>query len=333
MQYKGVLQVPACIVREVTVMGKYIIKRILIIIPILFATSIIVFTLVKLAPGDPVSIMLNGKQASEETKANLAKEFSLDKPMAQQYFIWLKNALHGDFGISYKSRISVNVMISTRIGVTVQMVIMSLLITLVISIPLGVFSAIKKRSIIDVASSFISYIGSASPVFFTGIVFVIFFCYKMNLFPAYGTGSSVGENFKYLFLPSLALGLNQVALDSRILRSAMIESLNSNYITTVVAKGMPKKNVYFKHAFKNSMIPVVTIIGMQVGFVITGAVLVETVFGISGIGSLIVTSVKNNDLPLIQACTLLLVFVYIFMNTVADIAYAFIDPRVDYKKG
>ncbi|MGN0352121.1 MAG: ABC transporter permease [Roseburia sp.] len=313
-------------------MGKYIVKRLIMIIPLLLVTSIIVFGLVKLAPGDPVSIMLNGKQASEETKASLAAEFNLDKPVVQQYFLWLKSALHGDFGISYKSRISVNEMIASRVGVTFQMILMSMGITLVIALPLGVICAIRKKSFIDAVGSIITYVGSASPVFFTGMVFVIFFCYKANLFPAYGTGTSVRENFKYLFLPSLALGLNQIALDTRILRSSMIEVLNSNYITTVVAKGMPKRNIYFKHAFKNSTIPVVTIIGMQVGYVITGAVLVESVFGISGIGSLIVTSVKTNDMPLIQACTLLLVFVYVLMNSLVDILYAVIDPRVKYDK-
>lgn len=315
-------------------MARYILKRILMIIPILFVSSIIVFTLVKLSPGDPIAIMMNGKQATEETKAQLAAEFYLDKPVVQQYFIWLGNALKGDFGVSYKSRISVNEMIASRIGVTAQMVLMSLVVTLVISLPIGFISGIKKKSIFDAVGSVISYLGSASPVFFTGLLFVIFFCYRNNYFPANGTGSNVVENFRYLFLPSLALGINQVALDSRILRSSLIESLNSNYILTATAKGMPKSNVYFKHAFKNSMIPVVTIIGMQVGFIITGAVLVENVFGVSGIGSLIVSSVKNNDMPLVQACTILLVFIYIFMNTLVDILYALIDPRVDYgKKG
>lgn len=313
-------------------MKTYIVKRFLMIIPILFVTSIIVFALVKVSPGDPISIMMNGKQASEETKASLTKQFYLDKPVVEQYLIWLKNVVTGNLGVSYKSRISVNSIIASRLGVTAQMVLMSLAVSLLVSLPLGVICAIKKRSIIDAAGSLISYIGSASPIFFTGIVFVIFFCYKSNLFPPYGTGENVTENFTYLFLPSLALGINQVALNSRILRSSMIESLNSDYITTVVAKGMPKSNVYFRHAFMNSILPVITIIGMQVGFIITGSVLIETVFGISGVGSLVVTSVKNNDMPLIQACTLLLVFIYIFMNTVVDIGYAFIDPRVDYRK-
>ena len=313
-------------------MAQYIFKRLIMIIPIMFITSVVVFTLVKLSPGDPIAIMLNGKQASEETKANLAAEFYLDKPVVQQYLIWLGNALKGDFGVSYKSRISVNEMIASRIGVTTQMINMSLFFTLVISVPIGIISGIKRRSIFDFVGSVICYLGSASPVFFTGLIFVIIFCYKSNLFPANGTGSTVMENFRYLFLPSLALGINQVALDSRILRSSLIETLGSNYMTTVKAKGMPKRNIYFKHAFRNSMIPVVTIIGMQVGFIITGAVLVENVFGVSGIGSLIVSSVKNNDMPLVQACTLLLVFVYIFMNTLVDILYAIIDPRVDYGK-
>lgn len=313
-------------------MTKYIIKRILMIIPVMLVTSIIVFTLVKLSPGDPVLNMLNGKQATQATKDALAAEFNLDKPPVEQYLIWLKNAITGDLGTSYKSRLSVGSMIAEKAGVTAQLVLMSMVIMFVLSIPLGMVCAIKRKRAADIIGSVVTYVCSASPVFFTGLIFVIFLTYKNKWFPSYGTGDSFAENLKYLFLPALALGLNEMALVSRVLRSSMIEALDSNYIETVRAKGMPKRNIYITHAMKNSMMPVVTIAGMQIGFIIISSVLVEQVFGIAGLGSLIITAVKNNDYPLIQATTLLLVLIYITANTLVDIIYVLIDPRVDFEK-
>jgi len=298
----------------------------------MLVTSIIVFALVKLSPGDPVLNMLNGKQATQETKDALAAEFNLDRPTVEQYFIWLKNALTGDLGMSYKSRLPVTSMIADKAGITTQLVLMSMGMMFALSIPLGIVCAIKRKSVIDIIGSVLTYVCSASPIFLTGLVFVIYLTYKNKWFPSFGTGDSVAENFRYLFLPALALALNEVALLSRILRGAMIEALDSNYIGTAIAKGMPKRTVYITHALKNSMIPVVTITGMQIGFVIISSVLVEQVFGISGLGSLIITAVKSNDYPLIQGTTLLLVLIYIVINTIIDIIYVIVDPRINLEK-
>jgi len=311
-------------------MLRYIIKRILSIFPALLVASIVIFGLVHLAPGDPVTIMLGGKQASQETREALTEKYHLDENVVVQYGYWLKGALHGDFGESYKSKQSVSSMIAARLGITIQLVLMSLFISVGAGTALGMISGIKKNTILDRVSSTLSFIGSSSPIFFTAIIFVIIFSYKLNWLPAFGTGSSVLENFQYLLLPSLALGINMVTLNSRLIRSSMINVLDSNFIQTVRAKGMPSSNIYFKHALRNSLIPMVTVAGLQVGFLITGAVLVENTFGIGGIGSLIVQAVLTNDYPLIQGAALLIVSVYLVVNMVVDILYAVIDPRVSY---
>lgn len=311
-------------------MFSYVIRRLLLLIPIMFFASILVFGMSHLSKADPALVMVGGKQTSPEVLENIREKYHLNEPVWKQYIIWAGNAVQGDLGESFKMKQSVSGMIAERLPLTIQLVLMSAIITFVLAVPLGIISAVKKNSWIDYGASLVSLIGVSSPVFFTGLLMVLLFSYKWNILPAFGAGDNVIENFKYLLLPSLALGVNMLALSSRITRSGMIEALGSNYIETAIAKGIPKHIVVLKHAFKNALIPLLTVTGLQLGFLIVGTVLVEYTFGLGGIGSLIVHGVQSSDYPLVQGTTIFLVAFFLLTNLVVDVLYAVIDPRIRY---
>ena len=216
-------------------MIKFIAKRILQLILILFAASVLIFCMVRITPSDPVSSMTKGRRISGETREALEKQYYLDRSLPEQYIIWITNALHGDLGDSFEHRQSVNSLIAGRLPTTIQLVIMSAILALVIAIPVGIISAVKMNSVTDRLLSVFTLIFVASPVFLTAIILMLVFALHLQLFPSFGSGSNWVENLRYLFLPSLALGMNMVALISRITRSNMIEQLNSNYATTALA--------------------------------------------------------------------------------------------------
>ena len=311
-------------------MFSYIIRRLLLLLPIMFFASILVFGMSHLSKTDPALVMVGGKQTSPEVLENIREKYHLNEPVWKQYIIWAGNAVRGDLGESFKMKQSVSGMIVERLPLTIQLVLMSAFITIILAVPLGIISAVKKNTWIDYLSSLISLIGVSSPVFFTGLLMVLLFSYKWNILPAFGAGDNIIENFKYLLLPSLALGVNMLALSSRITRSGMIEALGSNYIETAIAKGIPKRVVILKHAFKNALIPLLTVTGLQFGFLIVGTVLVEYTFGLGGIGSLIVHGVQSSDYPLVQGTTIFLVTFFLLMNLIVDVLYAVIDPRIRY---
>ena len=308
----------------------YIVRRLLLLIPVLFFVSVLIFGMSHLSPTDPALVMVGGKQTSPEVLENIREKYHLNEPIYTQYLYWIKDAVNGDLGESFKQKQAVTGMIAERLPLTIQLVLMSLLITILISIPLGIIAAVKKNTWVDYVSSLFALSGVSSPVFFTGVLLVLLFSYKLDILPAFGTGDTVMENFKYLLLPSLALGVNMIALSSRITRSGMIEVLNTNYIQTAVAKGIPKHVVVLKHGLKNALIPLLTVTGLQLGFLIVGTVLVEYTFGLGGIGSLIVNGVQTSDYPVVQGTTLFMVTVFLLINLLVDVLYAVIDPRIRY---
>ncbi len=309
-------------------MIKFIAKRILQLILILFAASVLIFCMVRITPSDPVSSMTKGRRISEETREALEKQYYLDRSLPEQYIIWITNALHGDLGDSFEHRQSVNSLIAGRLPTTIQLVIMSAILALVIAIPVGIISAVKMNSVTDRLLSVFTLIFVASPVFLTAIILMLVFALHLQLFPSFGSGSNWVENLRYLFLPSLALGMNMVALISRITRSNMIEQLNSNYATTALAKGIPYWKVVMKHCLKNALIPVITVASIQIGSMIVGAVLVENVFALGGLGDVLIDGVKSADYPVVQGITLMMIVVFLLINLIVDIAYAAIDPRI-----
>jgi len=312
-------------------MFKFVLKRTLQIIPVLFIVSIIVFTMVRISPSDPVASMTKGKQVSAQAVEAIKARYHLDETPVKQYFIWIGGALRGDLGESFQHKQSVNFLIGERIGVTLQLVIMSAILSTVIAVPIGVLSAVKMNTPVDQALSVVTLIFVASPVFLTAIVLLLLFALRFPIFPSFGTGNGFWNNLWHLTLPAIALALNMVALTSRITRTSMIEQLGSDFVRTAVAKGMPRRVVVYKHALKNALIPVITVTSIQIGSMMVGAVLVENVFALGGIGGILIDSIKAADYPMVQGVTLLLVTIFLLINLVVDVFYAVIDPRIRLK--
>lgn len=309
-------------------MIKFICKRVLQMIPILFAVSILIFCMVRITPSDPVASMTKGRKTSAETRKSLEEKYYLDRSLPEQYVIWITHALRGDLGDSFEYKQPVNDLIAGRLPTTAQLVLMSTVLALVIAIPVGVISAVRMNRLTDRILSVLTLIFVASPVFLTAIALMLVFALRLKLFPSFGSGKTFVENLRYLFLPSVALSLNMVALISRITRSNMIEQLNSNYATTAIAKGIPYYQVVMKHCFKNAVIPVITVASIQIGTMLVGAVLVENVFALGGLGDILIGGVKSSDYPVVQGITLMLVTVFLLINLLVDIVYALIDPRI-----
>ena len=292
-------------------------------IPVLLVVSVMIFAMVRIVPTDPILSITKGRHVSEETKQQLREEFYLDKSPVEQYFIWMGNLIRGDMGQSYSHRASVNGLIGERIGTTLSLVALAGVLAILIAIPLGVISAVKMNTIVDKILSMLSLILVASPVFLTAIVLMLIFAVNLRMFPTMGTGT-----FRHLILPATALALNMVALTSRITRSTMIEQLNSDYIRTATAKGIPRRRVVVNHALKNALIPVITVTSVQIGAMLIGAVLVETVFAMGGLGGLLIPAIKASDYPLVQGITMLMVTIFLCVNLIVDVIYAILDPRI-----
>lgn len=307
-------------------MSKFLLKRVLQMIPVLFAVSVLIFAMVRITPTDPVASMTKGKNVSDETKQQLRERYDLDKSPVEQYVIWITDALRLDLGESYQQKQSVNLLIKERMSVTLSLVAISGLIAVLIAVPIGVISAVKMNTVLDKFLSILSLIFVASPVFLTAIIFMLIFSLSLNLFPSIGTGT-----WRHMVLPSVALALNMVALTSRITRTTMIEQLNSDYIRTATAKGIPHNRVIITHALKNALIPIITVTSVQIGTMLVGAVLVEVVFAMGGLGDLLLTGIKTSDYPVVQGVTLLLVFIFMCINLLVDVFYAVLDPRIRLK--
>lgn len=310
---------------------QYIVKRILQLIPILLVVSVLIFVLVRIAPADPIASMTKGKHISVETRQALEQQYHLDKSEPEQYVIWLTGMLHGDFGDSFQQKQAVTTLVGERLPTTLQLVFMSAFLAIIIAIPIGIVSAVKMNTVVDRVLSVLTLVFVSSPVFLTGIILILIFALKIQLFPSYGTGGSFWENCYYLALPALALSLNMVALISRITRSNMIEQLNANYTVTAIAKGLPYARVVLRHCLKNALIPVITVASIQIGTMIVGAVLVENVFALGGLGALLIEGIKAADYPVVQGITLMLVTMFLVINLLVDILYAVIDPRIRYQ--
>ncbi len=292
-------------------------------IPVLFVVSILIFAMVRIVPTDPIASITKGKHVSETTKQQLREEFYLDRTPLAQYGIWMGGLLRGDLGQSYSHRAPVSYLIGERIGVTLSLVALAGAMAIVLAIPIGVISAVKMNTFVDKLLSFLSLLFVASPVFLTAMVLMLIFALRLGLFPTMGTGS-----FRHLILPAAALALNMIALTSRITRSTMIEELNSDYIRTATAKGIPRGRVIVVHALKNALIPVITVTSVQIGGMLIGSVLVETVFAMGGLGGLLIPAISASDYPLVQGITMLLVTVFLALNLLVDILYAILDPRI-----
>ena len=302
-------------------------KRLLQTIFVLLGISLITFVLLQVVPGDPVALMLE-KRADPETIAKVRKELGLDLPYYVQYLNFIKGAIHLDFGTSYFTKEVVTDALFRCFKVTVKLACMSFIFASVIGIPCGIFAAVKRGKGIDTVVMVLSIVGVSAPAFWVAIILQILFGLKLNVLPISGFDTPASY-----ILPSLALGARYAGNIARITRTSMLEVLVQDYIRTAKAKGAMRWAVILKHALKNAMIPIVTLVGTDFGYMLTGSMLIEKVFSIPGIGKLAVDAMFNRDLPLLEGTVMYIAFVFVVVNLIVDVSYAFLDPRIRYGKG
>lgn len=309
-------------------MLKFIAKRLLQTIIVLIISSILIFAFVRMSPTDPVSVILGGKETSQETLNAVRASFNLDKPVTEQYFIWILGMLHGQMGLSFKYQTDVSGLLAGRLSITLGLVCMASVIALLIAIPLGILCAMKKHSIFDKSATVFILIINGCPAFLISILLVLIISKVDPAYPFVGTYNSTAEYFQRLLLPSIALSFTMIALAMRVIRSSMIEQMSNPYTMTAIAKGMSKGQVVLHHNLKNALIPVISVVSIQIGSMVVGAVLVENVFSLGGLGTLLVDSIKTSDYAVVQTITMLLIFMFLIISTLADILYAVLDPRI-----
>lgn len=307
-------------------MLSYIARKVLYTIPVLWGVVTIVFIVINIVPGDPVAIM-TGQRGDEQTLAKIRADMGLDLPLSQQYVRFLGQLCRGDLGISYRNNEPVSKAIAARLGATAKLAFGALLIGTVLGVAAGVVSAVKKYSFFDYAAMFTAIAGVSAPVFWVGLLLLLLFAYTLGWVPGVGYGDG---SLKYMILPMITLGVRPAALTARLSRSCMLEVLSQDYIRTAKAKGLKKHIVVMKHAMKNAMIPVVTVIGTQVSSLLSGAVLTESIFAWPGIGRLSVDSLMARDLPMIRGVVVFMAVTFLFTNLLVDISYGFLDPRIRY---
>jgi len=330
----------------------YIIKRLAMLVPVLLGVSIIAFSLIHLAPGDPARTML-GERATQEQLNEIREKYGLDKPLYVQYGIWLNGVLHGDLGRSITTHEHVSKEIMDRFPNTVELAIAAMLFAIVVGGFAGILSASKQYSITDYTFMGIALFGISMPVFWLGIMLMMIFGVWLGWLPIGGridllipyqriTGfmvidSIITGNFKalisvlrHLILPAIALGTIPMAMIARVTRSSMLEVLRQDFIRTERAKGLSERAVIYKHAVRNAMVPVVTVIGLNFGLLLAGAILTETVFSWPGLGRLVVEAVYERDYPLVVGSILVFAIIFVFVNLITDIFYTYIDPRIHY---
>lgn len=304
---------------------QYILRRLMFAIPVLLVVSLFAFSLIHLAPGSPVSLLVP-KRLGEEARAQKAEELGLDCPLHIQYFNFLKGFFTWDLGESYYYKQDISVLILDRIPNTLNMTGLALVISYFIAIPAGVLAAVFHGKLIDLLAMVVALVGLAMPQFWLGLLLLFFFSVQLGWFPTSGTGS-----FMHLILPAITFGAYGAAMTSRLTRSSMLEVLNKDYINTARAKGLSERIVLYKHALRNAVSPIISLLGMRLGWLIGGAVMVEVVFNRPGIGRLLINSIYRRDYLVTQTVILLLSFSVIIGNLIADVLYGLTDPKIRYE--
>jgi peptide/nickel transport system permease protein len=303
-------------------MHKYILKRLLLLIPVLLGVSFLVFTIMSLTPGDPAQLIL-GENAPKEAVLALREEMGLNKHFLIQYFNFIKGAVVGDFGRSYTSGREVFEEIFKRFPNTLILAFLGVLISVCIGIPIGIISATRQYSFLDSFSMIGALLGVSMPNFWLGLMLILTFSVKFRLLPSGGF-----EGMKSLILPALTLGVGAAAIVTRMTRSSMLEVIRQDYIRTARAKGVAEKKVIYRHALKNALIPVITVIGLQFGGLLGGAVLTESVYSWPGVGRMMVDAIRQKDTPTVLAAVVFLAVTFSIVNLLVDILYAYVDPRI-----
>ncbi|MEA3284974.1 MAG: ABC transporter permease [Synergistota bacterium] len=307
-------------------MFTYIMRRILYTIPVVWGVVTAVFILINVVPGDPAMIMM-GQRGDPETLAKIRHDLGLDLPLHKQYMNFISQLIKGDLGTSYRTNEKVADAIKDRLGATARLAMWALLLGTVIGVGAGILSAVKQYSVFDYSAMIIAIAGVSAPVFWVGLLLLLVFAYGLGWLPGAGYGDG---SWRYLILPVITLGVRPGALTARLTRSCMLEVLNQDYIRTAKAKGLAGNVVVMKHALKNAMIPVVTIVGTQIASLLSGAVLTETIFAWPGIGRLSVEALIARDFPMIRGTVIFMALIFLVANLIVDISYGFFDPRIRY---
>ncbi|MBR0708220.1 MULTISPECIES: ABC transporter permease [Bradyrhizobium] len=319
-------------------MSQYVLRRLLIAIPSLLGISVVLFVVLALAPGDPFSELATNPNVPPEVQAALRAKFGLDDPIHLRYLHWLNAMLHGDWGFSFVSRMDVDTLILQRLPATLYVIGSAQILALLIAIPVGVYAATKPYSLFDQIANTLAFVGFSLPTFFTGILFILIFSVTLDWLPfVYTTDIKatgihwVLEMIRQAIMPVAVLGLFQAASMTRFVRSAMLDVIRLDYVTTARAKGLGQATVIVKHVMRNAMIPVVTLIALQMPAVFGGAIVTEQIFRIPGIGSLLISSILSNDTPVVMAVTFVFACLVVLFNLIADVLYGWLDPRISLR--
>jgi peptide/nickel transport system permease protein len=303
----------------------YILRRCVQAIPVLFGITIFTFLIAHLVPGDPVQAFAGDKQLSPELAAQIRHQYGLDKPLWQQYLTYMDDLVHGDMGAGLHNKRPVTDTIREAIGPTLQLTLAGLVVALSIGITFGVLAAIYHNTWIDSVAMVVALLGVSLPVFYLGLIMLFIFSFRLSWFPSSGS-----DGWRSLVLPAVTIGIASSAYIARLVRSSMLEVLHQDYTQTARAKGLTERSVIIRHALKNALIPTVTYFGIQLAGVLTGAVVIETVFSRPGLGRVAITAIGNRDYPLIQGTVLVTAVIYLAVSLLVDLSYGFLDPRIRY---
>ena len=319
-------------------MSRYLVRRLLIAIPVLMGISLVLFTVLAFAPGDPFEELATNPNVPPEVRMNLRAQFGLDDPVPVRYLKWFTSMMRGDWGFSFVSRINVQTLILQRLPTTLFVLGSATLLGVLVGVPIGVMSAVRPYSIFDQIATTLAFVGFSLPTFFTGLLFILFFSLYLDWLPFIyradidATGwNYVWQSLKQAIMPISVLGLFQGAALTRFTRSAVLEVIRLDYINTARAKGLSERVTVVKHVVRNALIPVVTLLALQIPGIFAGAVITEQIFRVPGIGSLLIASILANDTPVIMAITFVFSVLVVASNLLADIAYGWLDPRISYR--
>jgi peptide/nickel transport system permease protein len=315
-------------------MGKYIVHRLVLLVPTLFGVTFLVFALMRYLPGDVVNSLLGTEGSfSEQQRATLRRLLGIDQPLYTQYWEWLRSLVRLDLGVSFRSSEPVRSMVFERAGVTIELALLSVLVSTCIAVPLGVITATRRGHATDLLAHFVGLVGLSIPSFWLAIMLLLVTTLYIPWAPKLIWVSPLDDpvqNLKQMVLPVIALSLSLVAVMMRMTRSSMLETLGQDYVRTARAKGMRERAVVLRHALRNALIPVVTVIGLQIGNLLGGAVVIEQIFGLPGIGSMILTAINQRDYPVVQGGVLFVAVAFLLINLIVDLLYVYIDPRIRY---
>ncbi|MEN8098030.1 MAG: ABC transporter permease [Chloroflexota bacterium] len=318
-------------------MSSYLIRRVLFVfVPTLLGMSILVFVIMHMIPGNFVDVLLGmGTDISPDQVAAIERAYGLDKPLSVQYIYWLGNVLRGNFGNSLRTGKLVGTEILSRLPVTLELTVITVILTLVLAIPTGIISAIRRNDLADLIARLAALIGLSIPGFLFGTLAILFISLKWPVLPTTGfvpISEGLGENLKSLLLPSISLAMGMSATVMRMTRSSMLEELRQEYVQVARAKGLSERLVILRHALRNGLIPVITVLGIQIGYLLGGTVIIEELFALPGIGRLALNAIYQRDYPVVQGTVLFISFVFVFMNLITDLSYSVLDPRIQLEE-